>query len=223
MTSHEKCVSHGFDLGCGPAHHEYNSTDVAFSTLCFLTRNALGPQRGLSMITWFRNLFSAITTVFQGLVVTLVNWFKTYQPERGTFTERFEYPEKPVPVAARYRGFHRFDLTTCIACDQCAKACPVDCIYIGKERVEGSKGFRVTGYAIDYSKCMFCALCVEPCPVDCIFMGATHDLSCYSRDGCIVDFSRLPVDVAWGRATLNPTAVAQSKLITTPVHGGPNQ
>ena len=60
-------------------------------------------------------------------------------------------------------------------------------------------------------------------PVDCIFMGATHDLSCYSRDGCIVDFSRLPLDIAWGRSTLNPTAVAESKLIAEPVHGGPNQ
>ena len=124
---------------------------------------------------------------------------------------------------SRVNDFHRYDLTTCIACDQCAKACPVDCIYIGKERVENGKGFLVSGFTIDYSKCMFCALCVEPCPVDCIFMGATHDLSCYSRDGCIVDFSRLPVDIAWGRSTLNPTAVAQSKVITEPVHCGPNQ
>ena len=58
-----------------------------------------------------------------------------------------------MPVSARYRGFHRFDLTTCIACDQCAKACPVDCIYIGKEGVENGKGFEVTGFTIDYSKC----------------------------------------------------------------------
>jgi NADH-quinone oxidoreductase subunit I len=172
---------------------------------------------------WLGNVLEAIYTVVNGMWVTLRTWFKTYQPDRKTFTEHFEYPELPVPVAARYRGFHRFDLTTCISCDQCAKACPVDCIYIGKERVEGSKGFKITGYAIDYSKCMFCALCVEPCPVDCIFMGATHDLSCYSRDGCIVDFSRMPLDVAWGRATVNPTAVAQSKVITEPVHGGPNQ
>jgi len=96
-------------------------------------------------------------------------------------------------------------------------------LYIGKERVENGKGFRVSGFAIDYTKCMFCALCVEPCPVDCIFMGATHDLSCYSRDGCIVDFARLPLEIAWGRATLNPAAVAASKVIAEPVHGGPNQ
>ena len=96
-----------------------------------------------------------------------------HQAGKRTFTEEFEYPELGAPVAARYRGYHRFDLTTCIACDQCAKACPVDCIYIGKERAEGAKGFRVTGYSIDYTKCMFCALCVEPCPVDCIAMIET--------------------------------------------------
>jgi NADH-quinone oxidoreductase subunit I len=175
------------------------------------------------MREWLKNLYLAVFTVAHGMWVTLRYWLITYKEGRGTFTDQFEYPEKPVPVAPRYRGFHRYDLTTCIACDQCAKACPVDCIYIGKERVEGSKGFQVTGFAIDYSKCMFCALCVEPCPVDCIFMGATHDLSCFSRDGCIVDFSRLPVDVAWGRATLNPAAVAESKVLAVPVHGGPNQ
>ena len=124
------------------------------------------------MLNWFRDVWEAIYTVAKGMAITLRYWLKTYHPDRKTFTERFEYPELPVPVASRYRGFHRFDLTTCIACDQCAKACPVDCIYIGKERSEKSKGFRVTNFTIDYTKCMFCALCVEPCPVDCIFMGA---------------------------------------------------
>jgi NADH-quinone oxidoreductase subunit I len=175
------------------------------------------------MKAWFRNLFTAVWTVLDGMRTTLRVFGSTYDQKRRTFTEHFEYPELPAPVAARYRGFHRYDLTTCIACDQCAKACPVDCIYIGKERVENGKGFRVSGFTIDYSKCMFCALCVEPCPVDCIFMGSTLDLSCYSRDGTIVDFARLPVEVGWGRSTLNPTAVAASKVIVEPVHGGPNQ
>ncbi len=173
------------------------------------------------MKTWFRNLWRAVSTVVDGLWVTMRVWLSTYNPARRTFTQQFEYPELPARVAARYRGFHRFDLTTCIACDQCAKACPVDCIYIGKERVVDGKGFQLTHFTIDYTKCMFCALCVEPCPVDCIFMGGTLDLSSYSRDGSVVDFARLPLDVAWGRATLNPTVVAESKAILHPVHGGP--
>ena len=53
-------------------------------------------------------------------------------------------------------------------------------------------------------------------------MGSSHDLSCYRREGCLVDFSRLPVEIAWGRATLDPLAVARSKSVQRPVHGGPN-
>ena len=135
-----------------------------------------------------------------GMYVTLLTMMKTYN--RRTFTEVYEYPEVPLKVKPRYRGFHRFDLTTCIGCDKCAVACPVDCIYIDKEKSPVGKGFRINGYTIDYTKCMFCALCVDPCPVDCIFMGSVHDLSCYSRDGCIVDYAKLPLEIAWGRASL---------------------
>jgi NADH-quinone oxidoreductase subunit I len=170
---------------------------------------------------WLANIWLAVVTVAQALWVTVRYWIITYDPKRGTFTEAFEYPELPAKISNRFRGFHRFDLTTCIGCERCAKDCPVDCIYITKERAVGRKGFQVKGFTIDYTKCMFCGICTESCPVDCIFMGSTYDLSCYSRDGCMVDFTRLPVEVAWGRATLNPTAVARSKAVTGPVHDGP--
>jgi NADH-quinone oxidoreductase subunit I len=169
-----------------------------------------------AFLNWCSNVALAIKTIGESMYITLWYFLQTYR--RRTFTERFEYPELPVPVKARYRGFHRFDLTTCIGCDKCARACPVDCIYIDKEKATPPlKGFKVTGFKIDYTKCMFCALCVDPCPVDCIFMGSTYDISCYSRDGCIVDYARLPLEVAWGQSTLNPTAVAASKMETAPV------
>ncbi len=38
----------------------------------------------------------------------------------------------------------------------------------------------------------------------------------------VVDFSRLPLEIAWGRTTLNPTAVALATQIIEPVHEGPN-
>src|SRR5205823_1313364 len=78
-------------------------------------------------------------------------------------------------------------------------------------KVGGKTAFQVTGFKIDYTKCMFCALCVDPCPVDCIFMGSTFDISTYSRDGCIVDYAKLPLEIAWGQATRNPTAAAAAK------------
>jgi NADH-quinone oxidoreductase subunit I len=42
-------------------------------------------------------------------------------------------------------------------------------------------------------------------------------LSCFSRDGCIVDYAKLPLEIAYGQATLNPTVVAESKKVALPV------
>ena len=64
------------------------------------------------MREWFANLFTAVRTVVEGMLVTLRVFGSTYDQRRRTFTEHFEYPELPAPVAARYRGFHRYDLTT---------------------------------------------------------------------------------------------------------------
>lgn len=173
------------------------------------------------MFRWFRNIYRAVWTIFHALWVSLRCWVRTYNPKRGTFTEQYEYPELPVQVSPRFRGFHRYDLTACIACGRCVRDCPAGCILIGKQRATGRKGFQVTSYTIDYGRCLVCGICTEGCPVDCIYMGSAYDLSCYSREGCIVDFSRLPLDVAWGPATLNSTVVANSKAIVRPVHNGP--
>jgi NADH-quinone oxidoreductase subunit I len=163
---------------------------------------------------WCRNVRNAVVTVSRGMRITLRLMLSTYR--RPAYAKVFEYPEQPALVKPRYRGFHRFDLTTCIGCDKCAVACPVDCIYIEKIKAPVGKGFQVNGFTIDYTKCMFCALCVDPCPVDCIFMGSNHDLSSYGRDGCVVDFAKLPVELAWGQVSLNPTAVALSKTVAAP-------
>ena len=168
------------------------------------------------MRTWLYNVVRSVSSIAMTMHVTLGYFVQTYR--RKTFLAHFEYPEKPVPVRPRYRGFHRFDLTTCIGCDKCAKACPVDCIYIEKERATPPlKGFTVTGFKIDYTKCMFCSLCVDPCPVDCLYMGSTYDISCYTRDGCIVDYATLPLEIAWGQDALNPTVVMESKKVALPV------
>ena len=108
------------------------------------------------MRDWFRNIWIAIHTVASGMAITLGLWLRTYR--RRTFTEVYEYPEVPVPVKARYRGFHRFDLTACIACDRCAVACPVDCIYIEKSKSPPARAF-----ASKRSRSTTPSACSAPC------------------------------------------------------------
>ena len=78
------------------------------------------------MFAWIQNVVRAVGSISKGMNLTLRQAVQSFR--RKAFTQHFEYPEKPVPIRPRYRGYHRFDLTTCIGCDKCARACPVDCI-----------------------------------------------------------------------------------------------
>lgn len=131
-----------------------------------------------------------LKTVLIGMRITLKYCFAK--------TITVQYPDVAPVLQARFRGIHFFEIEKCIACDACARACPVDCIYIEKtaprklDKTTGlAMGGAMTRYAIDYGKCMFCALCIDPCPTDCIHMGNVHDMSSYSRDGMIVEFTDL--------------------------------
>ena len=129
------------------------------------------------------NIYLGLVTVITGMRITLKYLFAARD------VNTVQYPDQKLEFAPRYRGFHTFDEDLCIACDLCAKACPVDCIYI--EADTRGKNAQITRYAIDYSKCMFCALCCDPCPTDCIKMGKVHDLSGFSRETMVVEFTEL--------------------------------
>ncbi|HEY8665840.1 MAG TPA: NADH-quinone oxidoreductase subunit I [Tepidisphaeraceae bacterium] len=140
--------------------------------------------------SYFSNIYDTVKSISIGMKITLKYCFQK--------TVTVQYPEQHLTFAPRYRGIHEFEQDRCIACDMCAKACPVDCIYIDKtapRKIDKKTGKAVGGelvrYAIDYSKCLFCALCTEPCPTDCIHMGKLHDLSSYSREDMVVEFTEL--------------------------------
>ena len=140
--------------------------------------------------SYFQNIYDNVKSISIGMKITLKYCFQK--------TVTVQYPEQRLSFAPRYRGIHEFEADKCIACDQCAKACPVDCIYIDKtaprkidKKTGKASGGELLRFAIDYSKCMFCALCTDPCPTACIHMGKLHDLSSYSREDVVVEFAEL--------------------------------
>lgn len=139
---------------------------------------------------YFHNIWQTVRTILVGMRISLKYCFAK--------TITLQYPDVAPALQPRYRGFHFFEIEKCIACDLCAKACPVDCIYIeksGPRKIDKATniatGGAMTRYAIDYAKCMFCALCCDPCPTDCIHMGNLHDHSGFTRESMIVEFTEL--------------------------------
>ena len=137
-------------------------------------------------MSYFGNVWDGIRTTAQGFKITL-GYLKT-----RPYT--VEYPDEVLSIdKTRHRGIHEYDVDRCIACFQCSKACPVDCIYIESapdEKGKPTKGEAaiMTRFDIDYSKCLFCALCVPPCPTECIQLGERYSLPGHTRDEMIVHF-----------------------------------
>lgn len=153
---------------------------------------------------YFGNIWDGIRTTAQGLTLTTSVFRRAVA--KGSYT--LQYPEEVLPIdQVTHRGIHEYDVDRCISCEQCAKACPVDCIYI--ESAPDAKGKPTKGEAaimtrfdIDYSKCLFCSLCVPPCPTQCIQLGERYSLPGHTRDEMVVHFHEggFPIQAKTGEA-----------------------
>jgi len=154
---------------------------------------------------YFNNIWLALSTIAIGMRITFKHLFV-----RNVTTQ---YPDvkRKMPERARNRLYVNMD--DCIGCDQCAMACPVDCITIetikstpdvdlGTTSTGQKKRLYVPVFDIDIAKCCYCGLCVPPCPTDCIVMTDVYEFSEFDRHNLIYNFSVMTqqdVDVARGK------------------------
>ncbi|MCZ6571792.1 MAG: NADH-quinone oxidoreductase subunit I [Planctomycetota bacterium] len=150
------------------------------------------------MKNWFARIWHGLKTTLIGLSITVPYLF------RKPYT--LQYPEEVPDIPETERGLHNFEIDKCIACYQCAKICPVDCIAI-EDEIKG-KNAVLLKFEIDYTKCLFCALCCEPCPTECILMGPTFDLVGYTRDEVIIDYADRENPRTWSAGEQIPYPIA---------------
>ena len=154
----------------------------------------------LTLKKYFQNIWNGIRTTLKGLSITIKY---VYDVKPVTV----EYPEvrEVLPEGSRSRLFN--DVQNCISCDQCAVACPVDCIYIASkprpkdaEKIKTSNGTPIrrelTQYTIDTSLCCYCGLCTTVCPTESLTHTTDHEYASYTIDQMKYDYLD-PEVVAW--------------------------
>jgi len=143
---------------------------------------------------YFKNTWDGIWTVLIGMKVTFRHLFIP--------AVTIQYPDVKVPLPERVRNRLYVNMDDCIGCDQCSRACPVECIEIetvksipGEDLGITSNGKKkalwVTKFNIDIAKCCYCQLCVFPCPTECIYMTDVYEFSEYERENLIYKFATL--------------------------------
>jgi NADH-quinone oxidoreductase subunit I len=146
----------------------------------------------LTFKSYFNNIWTAVRTIFKGLRITT----------RYIWAEKpvtIEYPEvrEVLPDNSRSRLYN--DAENCIACNQCATACPVDCIYIASTRrdkeapkIKTKDGTPIrldlTQYTIDTALCCYCGLCTTVCPTQCLTHTTDYEFSQYTLDSMKYDY-----------------------------------
>jgi len=151
------------------------------------------------MKQYFKNIYEAIVTILIGMGVTLRHLFVP------AVTVQYPHVKRELPKRSRQQLYVNID--DCIGCMQCARACPVDCIYIetikadkdedlGETSNGQKKRLHVIKFDIDMSKCCYCADCVFPCPTECIYMTPEYEFSTLDRTDLLVPFSNFAPEEA---------------------------
>jgi NAD(P)H-quinone oxidoreductase subunit I len=128
---------------------------------------------GASDKGYFGNIVSSAKSVLEGMAVTFTWLFR--KPVTVQYPDRMPMPMSDA-LPERYRGFLEVDMDICTACKACERDCPINCIVIDIEKVDGVRA--MTRFDIDLGKCMYCGICVESCPTDAQAPGDDEQTKC---------------------------------------------
>ncbi len=148
------------------------------------------------MSGYFKGIQEGLGTAVKGMTIVMKHLLKP------KVTRQYPNPDDRFQLPERARNRLYVNMDDCIGCDQCSRACPVNCITIDTAKVVAGenigttsngkkKSLWVTRFDIDIAKCCYCGLCVYPCPTECIVMTDVYEFSEYDRVNLIYNYATM--------------------------------
>ncbi len=153
------------------------------------------------MSGYFKDIQEGLGTALKGMSIVMKHLLKP------KVTRQYPNPEDRFALPERARNRLYVNMDDCIGCDQCARACPVNCITIdtakaipgenlGTTSSGKKKSLWVTRFDIDIAKCCYCGLCTFPCPTECIRMTDVFEFSEFDRVNLIYNYASMTAEEA---------------------------
>lgn len=140
-----------------------------------------------------KNIFKPFLKIFDGLYNIFLGMYTVFKnTARDPVTSPYPNAMPELYPTSRHRLALNVDPESgehlCIACKQCERVCPDDCITVIPHSEVKAKSAQ---FYIDHGLCMFCGLCTEVCPTDCIINTVDFEMSEETREDLIYDIKRL--------------------------------
>ncbi len=164
---------------------------------------------------WFGNVHRAVTSVFEGLSVTMSWMFR--RPMTIQYPDKIDRPiQETLPEA--YRGILELDVRLCTGCLLCEKTCPIQCISVGVEK-NAAGGRDIVKFDIDVDKCMYCGLCQESCNFGALRHSAEFEATQSSIANLNLHFVTQPTPVARHKAGEAPARLPRGEILKNVIPG----
>lgn len=126
------------------------------------------------------DVWRGFRSLLKGMGITIRHFFRK--------PVTVEYPRKRAVVSKVQRNaiilIEKDDIGShnCIACLQCEKICPSNCISITGSRKDGLAFKRPDTFDLNFALCSECGLCLDVCPTDTLGYSKQYDKAGYSRE-----------------------------------------
>lgn len=100
-----------------------------------------------------------------------------------------QYPTEKIPMAPRWRGVLSLEVSKCLSCQACVRACPAKFLSL-KFHTGPDKKRVLDSLTWDNTMCAHCNLCADACPTQALAFHHDYEIASFTREDLFHDLAK---------------------------------